>query len=448
VTDWAGWDAATDEALGHLRELIRLETVNPPGHELPAARYLHGILAGAGIESRVIEVAPGRGAVTGRIPGGAGPLLLLGHLDVVGVAGQRWSVDPFAGEVKDGCVYGRGAIDDKGMLAANLETMLIVAREVADGGVRLTRDVVFAATADEETGGALGTRWLLDRESDLARAAFALNEGGRIRLHGGQPLYAAVQSAEKVPFRLRLTARGPGGHSMAPRSGDAISRLARALSALASHREPVRLDATTRALFAGLADVWPDAGQAAAMRGLLVGERGGRDGGEALAPLPALAALLRNTVTPTTVGGGTSSNVVPAEAWALLDLRLLPGERIADVVARLAAVVDDRDVVMDVEPRGPDAPPSPADSPMFAAIAEAVRELSPGLPVVPYLSPGATESAHLRSRGIPCFGLLPFPLEQDDEERMHGPDERLPIAALRFGVRLVHGIVRRLAATW
>ena len=443
-----GWEAAAEETLAHLRRLIQFDTTNPPGHELPLARYLGTVLSATGIDTRLIEVAPARAAVVARLrgEGGQGPLLLLAHTDVVGVEGQAWSVDPFAGTVRNGCVYGRGAIDDKGMLAVNLETMLLLAREGVEQGGRRTRDVVFVASPDEETGGGLGVKWLLDHHPDLLRGACALNEGGRVRSHAGRPTYAAVQTAEKVPYRVTLTARGTGGHSMVPRPGNAIPRLGRALAAVAGHEEPVHVTPTMRRFFAAVEKAWPDPAEAAAMRDLASSDAARqRAGASALAAQPGLAALVRNTVVPTTVAGGTASNVVPAEARALLDVRLLPGEPVAAVLERLAAAIADPDVRLEAEARGPEAPASSDESPMFAAIAKSARELSRDLVVAPFMSPGMTESAWLRAAGTEAYGLLPFPLDQEDEDRMHGPDERLPIGSLLFGLRLVHGIVRRMA---
>jgi len=443
------WDAALEEVVAHLRRLLQFKTVNPPGDELPLARHLAAVLDAAGIETRLIEVAPSRAAVVARLRGTGNrePLLLLAHTDVVGVEGQQWSADPFAGLVKDGCVYGRGAIDDKGMLAVNLETMLLLRREVVARGRPAARDVVFVATPDEETGGALGVKWLLEHHPNLVRGACALNEGGRVRLHAGRLLFAAVQCAEKVPYRLRLVASGSGGHSMIPRPGNAICRLGRALAAIAAHEEAVQLTPTMRRFFDAVQAIWPDNAQAAAMRDVASRDAARQRAGAAvLGALPGLAALVQNTVTPTTVGGGTSSNVVPGEAWALLDARLLPGEEIGPFVQRLSAAIGDADVRLEAGRRGPDSPASPATSPLFEAIADTARELSPGLAVAPFMSPGMTESALLRVAGIEAYGLLPFPLEQEDEDRMHGPDERLPIESLRFGLRLVYGVARRLAS--
>ncbi|MGZ8470717.1 MAG: M20/M25/M40 family metallo-hydrolase, partial [Gemmatirosa sp.] len=209
------WSQVHPQTIEHLQRMIRINTVNPPGNEIGVARYLDSVLTAAGIETHLFEPAPGRGALVARLRGTGErkPVVLMGHMDVVGVEAAKWSVEPFAGVVKDGYLYGRGAIDDKGMLAANLMTMLLLKRHVLDAGGTLARDVVFVANADEEAGGDYGMGWLIANHPELVRGEFALNEGGRTRVVGGRPLYVAVQTTEKVPHLVTVTARGPGGHA-------------------------------------------------------------------------------------------------------------------------------------------------------------------------------------------------------------------------------------------
>src|SRR5688500_12190751 len=255
------WDAVRGETLAHVQRMIRMNTVNPPGNEITVARYLDSTLKAAGIETHLFEPAPGRAALVARIRGDGSkqPVVIMGHMDVVGVEREHWTVDPFAGEVKDGYLYGRGAIDDKGMLAANLQTMLLLKRHVVDAGGRLARDVVFVANSDEEAGGDWGMGWLIANHPELVRGEFALNEGGGTRVVLGRPLSVAVQNTEMVSHVVTLTARGPGGHASVPLAGNAVLRLGRALAAISGHREPVQLTPTTRAFFAELSRVWPAA---------------------------------------------------------------------------------------------------------------------------------------------------------------------------------------------
>lgn len=437
-----------DETVAHLRQLIQFDTTNPPGNELAAANYLRVALEKAGIETRLIEPVAARGALIARIrgSGAARPILITAHLDVVGVERELWTVDPFAGDIRDGYVYGRGAIDDKGMVAVNLMAMLRLQRELVDRGVTLDRDVIFAATPDEETGGRYGLGWLIEHHPELIRAEFALNEGGRIRVVNGRPLYAAVQTTEKVANVVTVTARGPAGHASVPIEGNAVARLARAVAAIVAHEQPIRLLPTVREFFARLSDVWPDEEVGDAMADVASGDAEAvARGCHALCRLPIYNAVLRTGLSPTILQAGSRANVIPTDAVATFSVRTLPGDGIDGLIERLRAVVDDPSVDIALRSRGTEAPASDHESIMFSAIRDAVAALDPGIVTVPYMSTGATESAHLRAWGVQTFGLLPFPLSPTDEARMHGHDERVPIPALGFAVDLVFDVVRRMA---
>ena len=442
------WAAAQQLAVEHLQQLIRINTVNPPGNEMAVARHLDATLRGAGIETHLFEPTPGRAALVARLrgDGSKAPVVIMAHMDVVGVEPEGWSTDPFGGEIRDGYVYGRGAIDDKGMLAANLVTMLLVKRHVVDAGVPLARDVVFVANSDEEAGGTWGMKWLIDNHPELVRGEFALNEGGRTRVVNGVPLYVAVQSSEKVSHVVAMTAHGPGGHASIPLAGNALLRLGRALTALGAHREPVFLTPTTREFFAALGRRWPDPVERRAMLDIASGvSMRVKGAARVLARIPVLDAVLRAGVSAVIVEGGIRSNVIPTEATATLNVRTLPGQSLETVLARLRRAVGDPLVSFEVRSRGDDAPASDFHSPMFQAIRESVRDLDPSLLVVPYLSTGATDSAQLRAWGMQAFGVLPFPLTPDDEDRMHGHDERVPVSAMGFGTRLIYGAIVRVA---
>lgn len=442
------WSAASRETLGHLQAMIRLNTVNPPGNELQVARHLEEALKREGIETQLFEPAPGRGALVARLKGNGSrkPVLIMGHMDVVGVERDKWSVDPFAAEVKDGYLYGRGAIDDKGMLAANLETMLLLKRNVIDKGGVLSRDVIFVANSDEEQSGVWGMGWLIKNHPELIRAEFALNEGGRTRIVGGKRLYVAVQNTEKVPHTVTVTARGPGGHASVPLAGNAILRLGRALAKIGEHREPVQVNPTTRTFFAELGRVWPNAQERQAMADVASTDtRRVQRGARVLARIPVFDAVLRTGISATILQGGIRGNVIPTEATARLNVRTLPGQSVDAVVKRLRAVVGDSLVEIAVTDRGEDSPASDFQSPMFTAIRESAQALDATLTVVPYLSTGATDSARLRTWGMQAYGLLPFPMNQDDEDRMHGNDERVPLASLDFGTRMIYGAILRVA---
>ncbi len=442
------WAAAQQETIAHLQAMIRVNTSNPPGNEMPVARYLDSTLKANGIETHLFEPAPGRAALVARLKGTGTkqPVLLMAHMDVVGVEHDKWSVDPFGAVIKDGYLYGRGAIDDKGMLAANLETLLLLKRNVLDKGGSLSRDVVFVANSDEEAGGDWGMGWLIKNHPELVQAEFALNEGGRTRIVQGTPLYLAIQNTEKVSHVVEVVASGAGGHASVPLADNAIFRLGRALAKIGQHREPLDVKPTVREFFLELSKVWPDRMQRQAMadvasRAPARQQRGAR----VLASIPVFDAVLHNGISATIVAGGIRSNVIPVEARATLNLRTLPGASLDSAIGRLRRLVNDPKIAFIVVDRGEDAPASDFTSAMFTAIADATRALDPKMVVVPYLSTGATDSARLRQLGIQAYGILPFPMDQNDEDRMHGNDERIPLESLAFGTKVIYGAIVRVA---
>lgn len=442
------WQSVGEETVSRLQTIIRFDTTNPPGNELPLALYLETALRDEGLETTLFKPVENRAVLIGRIRGDGTkrPVILLAHMDVVGVERERWSVDPFSGEIRDGYLYGRGAIDDKGMLAANLMTMLLLKRALARGGDQLSRDIVFVATSDEEAGGEWGMGWLVKHHPEVLEAEFAINEGGRTRIIEGGQRYLAVQSAEKVSHVVTVTAHGSAGHAAIPLPDNAIYRLGRALETLSRYAEPVMLTEITRKFFAQLAEVWPRDEEKKAMIDLVSTDpKRAAAGGSLLSLIPVFNAVLRNGISPTVLEGGKQFNVIPASAGAVLNVRTLPGHSIDKVVNRLRAIVLEPGVTIEITHRGEEAPASDPGSEMFIAIAESAREIDPEMAVVPYLSTGVTDSARLRRLGVKAYGVLPFPMLQSDEERMHGHDERVPLESLHFGTRLIYGAIERIA---
>lgn len=442
------WESVSEETISRLQTLIRFDTTNPPGNELPLALHLEAELREEGIETILFKPVENRAVLVGRIRGNGKkrPVILLAHMDVVGVEREGWSVDPFAGEIREGYLYGRGAIDDKGMLAANLMTMLLLRRGLSAGGETLSRDVVFLATSDEEAGGEWGMGWLVEHHPEVLDAEFALNEGGRTRIIEGGQRYLAVQSAEKVSHVVAVTAKGSPGHAAIPVPDNAIFRLARALESLSRYAEPVMLTEITRKFFGQLAEIWPNDAERTAMIDLVSGDaKRAEAGANVISRTPVFNAVLRNGISATVLQGGKQFNVIPAAAGAVLNIRTLPGHSIDKVVNRLRAIVLEPGVTIEVTHRGEETPASDAGSEMFAAIAEAARDLDPKMAVVPYLSTGVTDSARLRRLGVKAYGVLPFPMLQADEERMHGNDERVPLESLHFGTRLIYAAIERIA---
>ena len=432
--------ALASEATDWLAGLARINTVNPPGNELAGARYLAGILEKEGIAPQVIETAPGRGAVLARLQAGAMPdpsraLLLLGHMDVVGVDASKWSQDPFAGKIQDGALWGRGVVDDKGPLIANLATFIALKRS----GLRLQRDVIFLADGDEEQGGEAGIRALADHLWDKIAAAYCINEGGRTIVQNGKVWYVGVQASEKVLVNYRLIATGTSGHASIPLKDNAVVHLAAAVERLGNWETPVKPLSVTRRYFEGLAEVEPDPELAKWMRALDTPDRQEHAARILSNANPVWNSMLRNTVSPTILQAGVRANVIPSEAKAILNARLLPGELPGEFLEAMNKVVADPQVRIEMDTGNTrPSPPSDVETDFFRVLQRSARLVFPGAPVVPMMSTWATDSAELRTRGVTCYGLVPFPLTEEEIGRMHADNERLPLASIRPGIEFVY----------
>jgi acetylornithine deacetylase/succinyl-diaminopimelate desuccinylase-like protein len=438
------YDAAAQRARSLLEALVAANTSNPPGNEARAAALGAERLAAAGISSERIAFAPGRENLVARLPGDGSqpPLLLLAHSDVVGAEGQAWSSDPHLVVEKDGFLVGRGVNDDLGMAALILEVLLLLHAEKTP----LARDVILAWTGDEESGGS-GVRHLLAEKRGAIDAAFALNEGGMIRLgEDGRPTWIELQTAEKSYQDYVVVARGETGHSSVPLPENAIYRLASALTRLEGHRFPARLLPVSRAHFAARAPFEPPE-RARAMRALA--DAKGALPADALAVLdadPVLQASLRTTCVATLLSAGTRVNALPAEAQATINCRILPDETAEDVQQTLARVFADPSLAIEPTEEFGFGTPSPLEGPVPAAIASVAGGMWPGLPVIPFMSRGATDSRFVRAHGIPAYGIDPIPMTEDDARRAHGIDERIEASGLRTGVEFLHRVVLALAA--
>ncbi len=302
------------DALLWLQDLVRINTTNPPGNELAAAKYISGVLEREGIASEIYESAPGRGFLVARLSSSAVPdpsraLLLVAHLDVVGADKTKWTADPFGAEIKDGYLYGRGAMDDKGMLAANLAVFVALKRS----GVRLNRDVILLAEGDEEAGGAAGMKFATEKYWDKIAAGYAINEGGRVVAGGGKVLYAAVQASEKTLVNVDIIATGTPGPAAAPTADNAILHLAAAIEKITAYEAPVEFNTVTRSYFEGLASA-EDPDTSKWMRALESSDRADHAARWISSANPAWNAMLRDTFCTTMLQAGTSASTVPAEA--------------------------------------------------------------------------------------------------------------------------------------
>jgi acetylornithine deacetylase/succinyl-diaminopimelate desuccinylase-like protein len=440
--------ALAKEAEGWLADLIRIDTTNPPGNEQVAAKYIAAILTKEGINSEFLDLAPGRSALVARLRSAAMPdpsraLLLVAHMDVVGVDKAKWTVDPFAATIKDGYMYGRGSIDDKGMLAANLAAFIALKRSNS----RVNRDVIFLATADEEQGGEASIRVLIAKYWDKFAAGFALNEGGRVILKNGKVEYVAVQASEKVPVDVAVIARGPSGHASVPTKDNAVVHLAAAVEKIGGYTAPTRFTTIVRRYFEQLAPLEDDE-LAKWIRSLDTPDRGEHAQRVVSDANPLWNSMLRDTIAPTMLNAGVRANVIPSEARAMLNVRLLPGNTIDVLLGELTKLVNDPNIRFEVQPdAGLAAPPSSLESDFYATITKAASQEFSGAPVLPFLSAGATDSAQLRLHNVQAYGVSPFPMTDEDSRRMHADDERMPLASFEKGVDFLARIVAEFAAT-
>lgn len=421
-----------DAAPERLANYIRVDTTNPPGNETRGAEFFAAIFEAAGVKYEIAEPAPGRGNIWARIKGGRKPgIVLLNHIDVVPADPRHWTVEPFAGLINDGYVWGRGALDMKGTAIAQLQAFLALHAAVQNGA-RLSRDVVFVATSDEEAGGAFGAGWLAkNRKKIFSGAGFLVNEGGSASTAGDDTLLM-VEVTQKVPVWLRLVATDRPGHGSAPTRTTAVTRILRAGARLADSRFPARAIPAVEKLFAGLAPYQEDARlkegfadiAAAAKDDLFMRHL------EALSPFQH--ALLRNTCSLTTLEGSSKINVIPPQAALELDCRVLPDQDEAEFLAEIESIVNDPQIkiekIMSFSPAV-----SPAKGELWQHIEKLANRRYKNARVIPSVSTGFTDSHFFRDLGITSYGLGFFVVPPGDVRGVHGNDERLGVENLKQG---------------
>jgi acetylornithine deacetylase/succinyl-diaminopimelate desuccinylase-like protein len=423
--------------------LIRFDTTNPPGNEAACIAYIRQLLTDASIPVTILARAPSRPNLIARLPGQgtAPPLLLQGHIDVVNTANQPWQHPPFAGEVIDGYLWGRGALDMKGGVAMMLAAMLRARAE----GQAPPGDVVLACVSDEESFGQYGAGFLVEEHADLfAGIRYALGEFGGFPFYLGGRRFYPIMVAEKQSCRVYATVRGPAGHGSRPMRGGAMARLARMLTQLDTHRLPVHITPAGRlmieeiavALQAPLNTMLP-----ALLDPVYTDAVLDRMGPEALAFDP----LLHNTVNATIVHGGTQSNVIPSKIVVEMDGRTLPGFSGTDLQAELVALLGD-EVEIEVLAEPPAA--ATPDMGLFPTLSAILREADPEALPIPYLLPAVTDGRYFARLGIQTYGFLPMSLPEDFDfySSIHAADERVPVAALDFGTDAVYKVLQRFGA--
>ena len=437
----------TDSTALLLAQLIRANSSNPPGHTQQIADILGPLFRARGFQVDVIPT-PDSAKVHffARLKGNGSkkPLLLAAHADVVGVEREKWTVDPFAGVIKDGAVYGRGAIDFKGGIAVFARAAMLL----ADRKVPLDRDIIFLAEADEE-GAPMNTTWLSRQHWDKMDAEFALNEGGWIiKRDDGRVQYVSISTSDKRVMGVTLTAKGTSTHASMPLPDNALVTVGRALAKLGSYETPLEFTPDSRKYFTTLAKT--STGETARLYTQLLNgtpqQVSAAD--QLLSRDPLIHSLMRNTIAPVIVAGGFRSNVIPGSAEVTLNVRLIPGSDPAVLISTLEKLFNDPLLTVKMSTAlAPASPASPDTSFLYRALAAESKAQWPEAEVTPYLFQAGTDAAAWRNRGIPVFGIYPYPISTDELRRMHGNDERVSVESLRQGTEMLFRTLKRVAGS-
>lgn len=434
----------SDLAVEWLQQYLRIDTTNPPGNELQAANFFKKILDNEGIENRVFEYQPGRADFWARIPhsgtNSKRPIVLLNHMDVVTSDASHWRVPPFSGQMLDGSIYGRGAQDMKNEGIAQLVVMVALKRET----VALDRDVIFLAVSDEEADGS-GSDWMIANHHDLLEnAEFLINEGGENLQEDGKVRYIGVDVGEKIPYWLHVVAHGRPGHGSRPIPDSAPNRLVRALDRILAYRTPYKLLPVVEESLREMAP-YETPERAKKFRNL---RQALQDPAfqQQVDHDESLNFLVRNTISLTMMGGSEQTNVIPAEAWANLDVRLLPGEDGQRFLETIRRVVNDPEVTVEPVPgRFREANYSPTNTALYEAIRQVSAQYFRGVPVVPRLTSGYTENQRYRPLGINAYGFTPYTATDAEGSSEHGNDERIRVEEVRRGPRILYDVVMAVA---
>jgi acetylornithine deacetylase/succinyl-diaminopimelate desuccinylase-like protein len=440
-----------------LADLIRVDTSNPPGNESKLSELLVTKLKPLGFAIDIVPTPqPGKSILFARLKGdgSARPVLIASHADVVGVEREKWTVDPFAGVVRDGYIYGRGAIDFKGGIAVFASAVM----RLAQNKVPLKRDVIFMVEADEE-GARYNTSWVAESHWDKMDCEFALNEGGWImKRPDGKVRYVSISTLDKSGVSLVLTAHGTSTHSSMPRPDQAIFRLSKALAKLAEYDTKPELTASTREFFLTLAKT-SDPPMSTYFYDLVNSKDPAKTAkaDKEISKDVLLHAIMRNTIAPVLMNAGFRGNVIPGSAEATINCRTIPGTTPEDLIAEIKKVIADSDVDVGlpkdstgqtarVQRLAGRAKDSPTDNPLYQALVHSANKVWSGVPVTPYLFQAGTDAFAWRSRGVPVYGIYPYPISNEDLSRMHGNDERVPVDSLEQGTSLIYQTLLEVAA--
>ena len=442
--DWKNQEA---EILRHYSALVQIDSSNPPGNETLVVNYIKKVFDAEGIPAQIFALDPARANLVARIKGNGSkrPILIMAHTDVVGVQRDKWPVDPFGAIRKDGYIWGRGTVDDKDKLAANLMLMLLLKRT----GAKLDRDVIFLAESGEEGTTKPGIEFMVNQHFDQIDAEFCLTEGGGATLDGGRVTNVTVSTTEKLPRRIRLVVNGTSGHGSIPRTDNALVHLSAAVAKIGTWETPLRLNDTTRTYFERLAGISsPEA--AARYNGISDPRRTAAVQRYLAENEPMHYSMLRTSVVPTILTAGFRSNVIPSQAEATIDVRMAPGEDQQTFFDQMQRVIGDPAVKIERLREGerPATPPSRLDTDMFRALETVSKRLYPGSVTLPTMLTGATDMAFLRAKGIQSYGI--GAASSDSDRTNYGPHsdvERLLESSLYSFVRFTWESVLEVSAS-
>ncbi len=432
------WDTVTNEAAELLSGYLKIASLNPPGDERATADFLSAQLRQRDLEPTRYESAPNRVNLLARLPGNGSkkPILLYNHMDVVEADPRRWSCDPFSGDIRDGFIWGRGAIDMKGMGIMQLLALDLLQRHHPNR----SRDILFLAAADEEKGGKFGTQWMIEQHWPEIEAEYVWDEGGfgLQDFFGPRPVFT-VAVAEKKDLWLKLIAHGEPGHSGMPHKDNAINILIRALERVLTLNSAYELHPVARRMFAEVSVLLPfpqsflmkNLGHSIFFRLAL----------SSLTANPTIAAMLKDTLSITVLQAGAKENIIPDRAEATLDLRLLPQRTPQDMVEKLIRLINDPRVEIEILQSPEPAVTSDPETEFFQTLASVIRELVPQAIITPMLTPGTTDSTFFRQKGVQSYGLFPAIINPGELARFHGIDERISLENLRLGTQLTYQVL-------
>ncbi len=435
------WDDVGQESIDHLVNLIRIDTSNPPGNETEVVKYLQTVLAADGIDSQIYALEPERANLVARIKGNGSkrPILIMGHTDVVGVQADKWSEDPFESVRKDGFIYGRGALDDKDNVAAGLMVVMLLKRY----DVELDRDIIFLAESGEEGTPQVGINYMVEHHYDVIDAEYCLAEGGSGIIENDKVSVVGIETTEKMPRRATLVAKGTPGHGSVPRVDNAVTILANAVAIAGAWETEARLNDTTRTYFQRLASI-SSPEDAYRFNNVENPDETAEIQQHFLHTFPYHYSIMRTSVVPTVIDAGFRKNVIPSEASAILDIRMLPDEDVDGFYQLLAEVIDDpRVTIVPEDIYRPPAPPSEIDNEMFRILERNAKKMYPGVTVLPTMSTGATDMAQVRAKGMQSYGIGPAQTKEEltSGRGAHGDDERISEDAFVDLVRYLWNVI-------